>query len=112
MDFNQKHGRVFENVVNNCTRFNKPIPKEYLDPPELEIHMVIFYQAFLDLDTDRIHGEFAPNPIPFSSIIRYAQFYQFDEEMTHDLIYYVRGLDNFHLEKLAKEYKARAKTKK
>ena len=77
--------------------------------PELPVHLTLYYKAFLELDHDRVHGEFSPSSIPFSSIAKYAEFFDFEAEIAHDLLYFVRGLDNFYMNLLAKEYEARNK---
>lgn len=70
--------------------------------PDLPQHLLIFFQAFKDLNTQRPVG-FAVGYIPFLDIVTYAKVYDFSEELQDDLIYFVRGLDEHYIEIINKE---------
>lgn len=71
-------------------------------PPELPQHLVIFFQAFKDLSTQRSVG-FAVGYIPYLDILTYARAYNFSEELEQDLIFFVRGLDEHYLQVINNE---------
>lgn len=41
--------------------------------------------------------------IPWSAIVRYGEYYELD---TDELLYFVKAMDNAHLERLARESKS------
>lgn len=80
------------------------MPERIANAPELEIGLELFLQAFFDLDTERSHG-LTLTAIPFTSILRYADLYELGEEETHDLLFFIRRMDNAHLARLEKKAK-------
>lgn len=72
------------------------------EEPELNRGLDLYLSAYYDLNTERSHG-LCLTPIPSSSIISYAQAYDFDEEQTENLIYYIKKMDAANLDKLAKK---------
>ena len=65
LDFNQKA--------------NKPVPKKLAEPPELWPHNVLYFNAFLDLNTTRALG-FGAGPLTWQAIHEYCMANDFDEE--------------------------------
>jgi len=72
------------------------------EKPKLPTGLILYYEAFFDLDTERNHGAGLAS-IPWSAIVRYGEYYQLD---TDELIYFVKAMDNAHLERLAGEMKS------
>lgn len=64
--------------------------------------------AYKDLDRERSHG-FAPTRIPFLSIVQYARMFGYSAELEDDLIYFVTGLDDHHVEQLNDELNKKSK---
>lgn len=52
-------------------------PEHLLDPPKIELRFLIYWEAFQDLQTERIH---ARGTIPISKIIEYADRYGIDPD--------------------------------
>lgn len=71
------------------------------DKPKLPTGLILYYEAFFDLDTERNHGMGLAS-IPWSAIVRYGDYYELDID---ELLYMVRAMDNAHLERLARETK-------
>lgn len=69
--------------------------------PRLPTGLILYYEAFFDLDTERNHGNGLAS-IPWSAIVRYGDYYSLD---TDELLYFVKAIDNAHLERLARESK-------
>jgi len=89
-------------------RAGQPLPDRIANAPELETGLQLFLQAFFDLDSERSHAS-GLTPIPWTSIAAYARAFEFDEEQTEDLYFFVRRLDSEHLKRLEAKQKAAAK---
>lgn len=61
--------------------------------------MEFFYQAFLELGSERPVG-FSIGRIPVVSILHYARHYKLDGETESDLIYFVTTLDDAYLREI------------
>lgn len=85
-------------------RAGQPLPDRIANAPELEIGLILYLQAFFDLDSERSHGN-GLAPIPWSAIVNYANAFDFDEEQREDLVYFVKQLDKEHLDRMAKKQK-------
>ncbi len=59
-------------------------------------------QAFFDLDSERSHA-MGVTLIPWSAIRNYAEFHDFDEEQTSDLIYFIRKMDGENAKRLMRK---------
>ncbi|WZB35695.1 tail chaperonin [Enterobacteria phage FtMidnight] len=92
-------------------RAGQALPDRIANAPELQIGLQLYLQAFFDLDSERSHS-MGVTPIPWSSIATYARAFEFDEEQTEDLFYFIRKLDQEHTKKLAEKQKAAAKNGK
>lgn len=70
--------------------------------PKLPTGLILYYEAFFDLDTERNHGMGLAS-IPWSAIVRYGEYYSLD---TDELIFFIKAMDNAHLERMARESKS------
>ncbi len=70
--------------------------------PKLPTGLTLYYEAFFELDSERNHGMGLAS-IPWSAIVRYGEYYDLD---TDELLYFIRPMDNAHLERLARESKS------
>lgn len=87
-------------------RSGQPIPDRIANAPELRIGLQLYLDAYFDLDSERSHS-MAPTSIPWTSIATYAKAFEFDEEQTEDLFYFIRRMDKEHLKRLEKKMKAK-----
>lgn len=87
-------------MIQQATRNHEPIPDFILNKPELILGLDLYYVAFNELGTERQLG-MAAGPIPFTSILKYAEHFEFDEEQTEQLLYFIRKLDAWYLKKVA-----------
>lgn len=83
-------------MIEAAARAGRAPPDKILNRPELIEGLALFYVAFADLTTDRSVG-MAEGPIPWSSIVRYAGIYGFDDDLREDLLYLVRAMDRAYL---------------
>lgn len=95
-------GPIEQNIVIQAQRARAPIPERIANAPVLQQGLELYIEAFFDLDSERQVG-FSILPIPWRSIVNYAQVYGFDDEQREDLIFLVRKMDNAHIERLNKK---------
>lgn len=100
-----------QTIAKQAVRAGQPIPERIANAPELQPGLQLYMQAFFDLDSERSHA-MGLVVIPWSSIAAYAAAFEFDEEQTEDLFYFVRKMDTEHLKKLAEKQKANSKNGK
>ncbi len=97
-------GKIEQNIAKQAIRSGQPLPDRIANAPELRLGLQLYLDAFFDLDSDRSHG-FGPSPIPWSSIKNYCEFYEFDFEQTEEAFFFIRRIDNAHLQRLDKNSK-------
>lgn len=95
-------GPVEQSIAKQAMRAGMPLPSRIANAPELLPHLVLYLQAFFDLDSERSHA-LVPTAIPWSSIKSYAVAYEFDEEETEDLFFFIRRMDTDHMARIAKK---------
>lgn len=93
--------KVSNSVIDKANTEEKPLDEE----------LVFFFVAYKDLDRQRSHG-FAPTRIPFLDIVKYARLYGCSQDVEDDLIFYVTGIDDHHIENLSKEMERNSKKSK
>jgi len=100
-------GETEQDIINMAVRQGKPLPDVIANAPELHDGQRFWYNAFLDLSTDRPVG-FGEGPIPWSSIECYADAFRLRDLDREDLHFHVRSLDKAYLK--FKADKASSKT--
>ena len=78
-----------------------------LASPELNDGLVFYVESFFKLTSDRLHEM---GPIPTMTILKYANYYDFDQEEENDLLYFLRAMDNTFLDHLSEENKKKMKS--
>jgi hypothetical protein len=91
-------GGVQEALAAQMERDGVELPENVSEQPVLQGNLIGYLEAFYELDTERDHG-MALGPIPWSSIVAYAERYGFDVE---EMVYFVRHMDGAHLERVRK----------
>lgn len=79
-------------------RSGDPIPDRILNAPQIRFGLMLYLEAFFDLDSERVPG-MALGRIPWIAIQRYAEHYELDEEQTECLFYFIRAMDTAHLKR-------------
>lgn len=92
MLYTLKQVPVEQGVIKACLREGIPLPDRILNAPVLFMGSELFYNAFWDLTTDR-PGGMGLLPIPWYAIQRYAEYFEFSQEQSSDLHYFVRVMD-------------------
>lgn len=95
-----------QSISKQAIRAGQPIPARIANAPELHFGLELFLNAFFDLDTERQAG-FSIGPIPWSKIREYAKAYELDSDLSEDLMYFVKALDNAHMKRLEADNKAK-----
>ena len=102
-------GPIEQNIAKQAMRAGQPIPDRIANAPELEMGLQLYLQAFFDLDCERSHA-MAPTAISWTSVQDYAKAFEFDEEQTEDLHFFIRRMDSEHLKRIATKIKNKAAT--
>jgi hypothetical protein len=58
----------------------------------------MYLEAFYELDTERSHSMGGFARIPWSSIVRYGSYYNYD---VAELLFFIRRMDDAHIAQLA-----------
>lgn len=66
------------------------------DPPVMTSTDLWFLEAFYDLSSDRSVG-MAVGPIPYTAIIAYVQYWQYDDQTAYMVIEIVKALDSVYM---------------
>lgn len=108
--YSVEQGPVQQSVSNSARRLKGKVPDKFNNAPELRWGLELYYEAFLELDSERSHGS-GWTYIPWTSVIRYAEVYEFDEDQTERLLTHIKAMDNAHIKKLADDREAREASK-
>lgn len=95
-------GHLERNLALQAMRSGEPIPDRIQNAPELQDGLELYMTAFFELDCERHHG-MGPMPIPFTSIVKYAELFEFDEEQTEALLYFIRSMDRQNITRIAEK---------
>ncbi len=101
-------GAQEQSIAKQALQAGNPIPDRIANAPELLPGLQLYLQAFFDLDSERSHGS-GLTAIPWSSVANYSFAYDFDDEQTEALFYFIKIMDTEHLKKLDAKEKAKAK---
>lgn len=91
-------------IIQQCLRERLPLPQAIQKAPDLWIGLELFFGAFLDLDGDRPSG-WSMRPIPWTSLMNYAEAYNIVDEQREDLFFYVRAMDRAYIKRMDEKTK-------
>lgn len=97
-------GPLERRIAQDAYRSGEPIPDRIQNAPVLQDGLELYLNAFFELDTERSHNMGA-TPIPFTSIVKYAELFDFDDRQTDSLLAHIRGMDGDNLERVRKAQK-------
>jgi hypothetical protein len=95
------HGTSEETILKQAKMGGQPIPDFIKNKPELDVGLDVYLQAYFDLYSERTHS-FGPAGIPTTSMLLYASAFNFDDEQTDDLVYFLRKMDAENLKRVGK----------
>lgn len=95
-----------EKIIQQALRAGKPIPKKLEDPPEIWPHNVLYFNAFLDLNTSRALG-FGAGPLTWTAIHDYCIANGFDVEQYENAHFFLRQMDTVFLGLMDKKERQR-----
>jgi hypothetical protein len=78
-----------KNLIKQARLMGQPIPDRIKNKPFLKTGLNLYFNAFLDLQSDRNDN----GNIPWTVKVTYARFYEFDEIQTENLIYFLSRMD-------------------
>lgn len=103
---------VFKPALSNQLRQqmqrNGDTDNPLFNEPDLPECLEFFVNAFWELSTCRAFG-MSQGPIPVTAVLTYAEFLECDEELTLELMEYVRLLDGLYLQEQERKQKANSK---
>jgi hypothetical protein len=85
-------------ILEQARRTRQPIPKTFLNAPELFLGLDIYYLAFMDLTSCRELGHGCLGPISWWSCQQYCNEYGIEGEQREDMFYHIQKMDNAYLE--------------
>lgn len=91
-------GGVQEGLTDQMKRDGVTLPDNLASQPTLAPNLLVYLDAFYELDTERPAG-MVPGAIPWGKIIQYGQHYGFDLE---ELLFFIRKMDEAHLSRIRK----------
>lgn len=95
-------GTLEQNIAKQAMKAGAPMPERIANAPELKQGLELYLDAFYDLDSERGVSE-TLGSIPWSKIKDYAEFYDFDEEQTECLFFFIREMDRAHRKRMNKK---------
>ena len=84
-----KHGKTEAKILANLIRSGKKLPDWAQEAPELLIGLDFTFNAFFDLSGDR-NGS---GPIPYQSLVWYAEHHGLEGEDVDDFVEHLRAMD-------------------
>lgn len=84
-------------------------PDHLVDPPKIESRFFIYWEAFQDLQTERLH---ARGTIPISKIIEYADRYKIDPDTLKRIVWKTDAILLEHWKGIDKAEKAQAEAER
>lgn len=79
-------------------------PQVLSQQPRLPLNLLMFLEAFYELDTERTHTVtmtgMSVARIPWSKIVQYAEHYGYEVD---EFLYFMRKMDDAHLERLTSQ---------
>lgn len=80
-----------------------------LNPPDLNVGLDFYYQAYLELSTEK---KFENGPIPYSSMEKYTNENELSDGQFQDLMFFCNRLEETLADFLEKKSKRNSKLKK
>jgi len=96
--------KIEQSIAKQALRSGRPVPDRIANAPELKPGLLLYMQAFFDLDSERSHA-FGPTPIPWTSIYQYAKAFELDPEQTEDMFYFIKAMDSANLKRIEEKSK-------
>jgi len=96
--------KIEQSIAKQALRSGRPVPDRIANAPELKPGLLLYMQAFFDLDSERSHA-FGPTPIPWTSIYQYTKAFELDPEQTEDMFYFIKAMDSANLKRIEEKSK-------
>jgi hypothetical protein len=96
-----------QSISNSAKRLGKT---SVIVEPELRWGLELYYDAFWELDKDRSHGS-GYTYIPWSSVVRYIQLYELDEDQAERFQAHISAMDNAYITHLVEKHESERKGK-
>jgi hypothetical protein len=100
-------GQAEQRIIRQCYARKKALPERIQNAPNLFTGLELFFQAFVELNTNRNTG-WSAGPIPGWCIDDYADRLELTKEEAEDLTYHIRMMDQAFLKYSARKNKEKA----
>jgi hypothetical protein len=85
-------------LLEQARKTRQPLPKQFLNAPELFAGLDIYYIAFMDLTSCRDIGQNVMGPISWYMVQQYCNEYGIEGEQREDVFYHVLKMDEAYIE--------------
>lgn len=95
-------------ILDECFRWNRPLPEAIKNAPDLILGLELFYVAFQELSSARQLGSMSEGPIGWNILAEYCQAHEIDGEQYEDFMFFLNRLDAVYLSYIARKQQAAA----
>lgn len=85
-------------IIQECLKFNLPLPAPIRDAPELNLGLELYFTGFLDLSSERQTG-MGLCSIPLMRIYEYCLVNGIDGDQRQDFIWFIQRIDAKYIER-------------
>ncbi len=99
-------GPIEQNLIKQAKRFKEPLPDRIKNKPKLGLGLDYFLEAFYVLEHDRtwLTGmAVIPLPLPWGTLVKYAEVHELTGVLFEELLYFVRELDIAYVQYLTQK---------
>jgi hypothetical protein len=94
-------------VLNTAIALKGKAPEKFKgNGPELRWGLSLYFEAFLELDTERSHGS-GYTRIPWHCIVRYAAYHDLSEDQTELMLIHIQAMDRAYIKQLSDDAEAK-----
>lgn len=91
-----EQGAIEQKIIEDCARFNQPLPERIANAPELNLGLELYHSGFIQLSRSRPSG-FGLAAIPLSNIVDYCTIYSIIGEQMEDFIWFITEVDQLFM---------------
>lgn len=88
-----------KNLIKQAKRMGQPIPERIKNKPILKTGLMLYYDAYADLDSARNES----NQIPWTALVQFVDRYKLSSLQEELLIGFTRSLDQCYIKWLNKK---------
>lgn len=110
MEYNLKFGQVEENIKKQYANSGRQLPEKFAKAPRLLEALSFYMTGWSDLSSDRpVFVDGSIGFIPWSSMIKYAEYCGLSKMDTEKFIYYIKALDEVYVKHIRQKIQQASK---